>query len=212
MTFIATTSSPTTRAPPSSSRGPSVARASRPSRAPARRTARSRLRPYARINATEATLPAAGDRRRVHRGARRGHEGVVLKREAAPYEAGRRRACAWQMKVKRAFATLDVVVTAVEQGHGKRARVLSDYTFAVWSGDALVDVGKAYSGLTDAEIEALTRRFESITVERRGGWRRVVPEVVIEVAFDGIQRSRRHASGFALRFPRIARVREDEAE
>lgn len=138
----------------------------------------------------------------------RGQEGLMLKRTDAPYEAGARGA-AW-LKVKRAGGTLDVVVTAVEQGHGKRANVLSDYTFAIRSGDELLEVGKAYSGLTDVEIGELTTRFEELTLERRGGYRKVRPEVVLEVAFDGVQRSERHASGFALRFPRIVRVRADK--
>jgi DNA ligase-1 len=138
----------------------------------------------------------------------RGHEGVVLKRTDAPYEAGRR-GSAW-IKVKRALATLDVVVTAVEEGNGKRAGMLSDYTFAVWCGDELVNVGKAYSGLTDAEITMLQARFERATVERHGRVRLVKPEIVLEVGFDGIQRSRRHKSGFALRFPRIHRIRDDK--
>jgi DNA ligase-1 len=137
------------------------------------------------------------------------HEGIVLKRVDATYEAGRR-GQAW-IKVKRAFATLDVVVTAVEEGSGRRAGTLSDYTFAVWRGEELVNVGKAYSGLTNVEIDAMSRRFERMTIERFGGVRIVRPEVVLEVAFDGIQRSRRHKSGFALRFPRIVRVREDKA-
>ena len=139
----------------------------------------------------------------------RGHEGVVLKRIDAPYEAGRRGG-SWR-KVKRAFATLDVVITAAERGRGRRAGVLSDYTFAVWSGDELLDVGKAYSGLTDVEIQAMTQRLEELTTERRGALHRVRPVVVLEVAFDGIQRSKRHPSGFALRFPRIARIREDKS-
>jgi DNA ligase-1 len=138
----------------------------------------------------------------------RGHEGLVLKRVDAPYDAGRR-GQAW-IKVKKAFATLDVVVTAAEEGHGKRAGVLSDYTFGVWRGEELVNVGKAYSGLTDDEIDALTRRFERITVERYGSVRAVKPEVVLEVAFDGVQPSSRHKSGFALRFPRIVRIRDDK--
>ncbi len=144
----------------------------------------------------------------------RGHEGLVLKRKDAPYEAGRR-GQAW-IKVKRAFATLDVVVTAAELGHGKRAGVLSDYTFAVWSASGpaaeLLNVGKAYTGLTDREIDAMTSRLTEITtrVERSGGLRLVRPEIVLEIAFDGIQRSKRHASGFALRFPRIVRVRDDK--
>jgi DNA ligase-1 len=145
----------------------------------------------------------------------RGHEGLVLKRTDAPYDAGRR-GQAW-IKVKRAHATLDVVVVAAEEGHGRRAGVLSDYTFAVWSepeGEAapeLLPVGKAYSGLGDDEIDAMTRRLESLTIEQRGGVRLVRTEIVLEVAFDGVQRSSRHPSGFALRFPRIVRVRDDKA-
>jgi DNA ligase-1 len=138
----------------------------------------------------------------------RGHEGLVLKRTDAPYDAGKR-GQAW-IKVKKANATLDVVVVAAEEGHGRRAGVLSDYTFAVWRGDDLVPVGKAYSGLTDDEIDVLTRRLEASTIEQRGGLRLVRPEIVLEVAFDGVQRSARHASGFALRFPRIARIRDDK--
>ena len=138
----------------------------------------------------------------------RGHEGVMLKRTTAPYEAGSRGA-SW-LKVKRAAATLDVVVTAVEQGHGRRAGVLSDYTFAVQKGKSLVDVGKAYSGLTDAEIAELTSTFEATTLAQRSGWRKVTPTVVLEVAFDGLQRSDRHESGFSMRFPRIVRVRADK--
>jgi DNA ligase-1 len=138
----------------------------------------------------------------------RGHEGVVLKRTDALYDAGRR-GQSW-VKVKRAFATLDVVVTAAQEGNGRRAGTLSDYTFAVWSGEELVNVGKAYSGLTDAEIDAMSRVFEKATLERFGGVRLVRPEVVLEVGFDGIQRSRRHKSGFALRFPRIIRIRTDK--
>jgi DNA ligase-1 len=138
----------------------------------------------------------------------RGHEGLVLKRVDALYEAGQR-GSAWR-KVKRAYATLDVVVTRAERGHGKRARLLSDYTFGVWKGDRLVELGKAYTGLTDAELAALTVRLRGLTVERRGPYLMVAPEVVLEVAFDGIQRSARHGSGFALRFPRIVRVRDDK--
>lgn len=138
----------------------------------------------------------------------RGNEGLVLKSIDAPYEAGRR-GSAWR-KVKKAGGTLDCVVTKVEWGHGKRTGVLSDYTFAVWDGDELKDIGKAYSGLTDAEIAALTKRFEALTLERHGGMHVVKPEVVIEVAFDGLQKSKRHASGFSMRFPRIHRIRDDK--
>ncbi len=138
----------------------------------------------------------------------RGHEGLMLKRLDAPYEAGKRGA-AWR-KVKRAFATLDVVIVKAERGHGKRAGVLSDYTFAVWQGEALVEIGKAYSGLTDQEIDQLTQRLEAITLEQRGPFHVVKPEIVLEIAFDGLQPSKRHPSGFALRFPRIVRVRDDK--
>jgi hypothetical protein len=114
--------------------------------------------------------------------------------------------------MKKALATLDCVVVGVEVGHGKRHGTLSDYTFAVRD-DAtgrLLAIGKAYSGLTDAEIADLTRWFEEHTVSRHGRYRVVEPAVVVEVAFDVIMRSGRHASGFALRFPRIARVRDDK--
>jgi DNA ligase-1 len=138
----------------------------------------------------------------------KGFEGLVLKRVDAPYEAGRR-GQAW-LKVKRAYATLDVVVTAAEEGHGRRAGVLSDYTFAVWKGDTLVNVGKAYSGLTDDEIREMTQRLSMRVVEQVGRVRVVRPDIVLEVAFDGVQPSPRHDSGFALRFPRIVRIREDK--
>jgi DNA ligase-1 len=139
----------------------------------------------------------------------RGHEGLMLKRTDAPYEAGTR-GSAWR-KVKRALATLDVVITRAERGHGKRAGVLSDYTFAVWSGPSLVEIGKAYSGLTDAEIAAMTARLEGLATGTDGRYLRVRPELVLEVAFDGLQPSKRHDSGFALRFPRIVRIRDDKA-
>lgn len=138
----------------------------------------------------------------------RGNEGLMIKRSDAPYEAGRR-GSAWR-KVKRAYATLDVVITRAERGHGKRAAVLSDYTFAVWDGATLKEIGRAYSGLTDAEIDALTARLEALTVSQSGPYHQVKPEIVLEVAFDGLQRSTRHDSGFALRFPRIARLRHDK--
>ena len=140
----------------------------------------------------------------------RGNEGVMLKDPQSPYTPGRR-GLAW-LKLKRPLATLDVVVTAVEWGHGKRRGVLSDYTFAVRdeAGGRLVNVGKAYTGLTDAEIAEMTRRFLALTVDDRGHVRVVRPEVVLEVAFDSIQHSGRHLSGYALRFPRIVRIRDDK--
>jgi DNA ligase-1 len=139
----------------------------------------------------------------------RGNEGLMLKRRDSFYQAGKR-GRAWQ-KWKKATATLDVVVTAVEQGHGKRAGMLSDYTFAVRDGDQFINIGKAYSGLTDEEIRNLGNRFRKITTARYGPVRAVTPEVVLEVAFDTLQKSSRHKSGFALRFPRIARLRPDKA-
>jgi len=139
----------------------------------------------------------------------RGHEGLVLKRLDAPYAAGVR-GFAW-LKVKKALATLDVVLVAAERGHGKRAGVLSDYTFAVRDGDALLTIGKAYNGLTDAEIRTMTERLLAIaSTEEQRGYLQVRPEIVMEVAFDGLQRSTRHSSGFALRFPRFARIRDDK--
>lgn len=140
-----------------------------------------------------------------------GNEGVIAKDPGSPYTPGRR-GKAW-VKLKRAMATLDVVVTGVERGHGKRRGVLSDYTFAVRASETdptLLNVGKAYNGLTDAEIAALTTRFEEITIERFGRFHQVRPQVVLEVTFDIVQPSKRHKAGYALRFPRIVRVRDDK--
>jgi len=138
----------------------------------------------------------------------RGNEGVMIKSRNSIYQPGRR-GLAW-LKLKRELATLDVVVTAAEFGHGKRAGVLSDYTFAVRNGAHLLNVGKAYSGLTDAEIDALTGFFHEHTIEDFGRVRSVEPLIVLEVAFNNIMRSERHDSGFALRFPRILRIRDDK--
>ncbi len=143
---------------------------------------------------------------------RRGNEGLMAKDPQSPYTPGRR-GLAW-LKLKKAYATLDVVVIRVEYGHGKRRDVLSDYTFAVRDEEhdnRLLAVGKAYSGLTDAEIATLTEHFLTHTLEDHGRSRTVVPDTVLEIAFDLIQPSRRHASGFALRFPRIARIRPDKS-
>jgi DNA ligase-1 len=138
----------------------------------------------------------------------RGNEGLVLKRLGSTYEPGRRTG-AW-LKWKRPYASLDVVITAAEQGSGRRATLLSDYTFAVRSGDQFVNVGKAYSGLTDPEVRELTRILRSASIDRFGKVTLVRPEVVLEVTFDGIQQSPRHKSGYALRFPRISRWRRDK--
>jgi len=139
----------------------------------------------------------------------RGNEGIMLKDPRSPYRPGRR-GRAW-MKLKRPLATLDVVVTGVEYGHGKRAGVLSDYTFSVRDEGGLKTLGKAFTGLTDKEIAELTPVFLEATLEERGGLRRVRPEIVLEVAFNNIQPSKRHESGYALRFPRIVRLRPDKA-
>ena len=141
----------------------------------------------------------------------RGNEGLMIKRTASPYLPGRR-GRDW-LKLKKALATLDVVVVSVEVGSGGRRHLLSDFTFAVRGDDgALLTVGKAYSGLTDAELAELTVWFEAHTLQTfaHGKVRTVEPQIVVEVAFDRVQPSPRHKSGFALRFPRIVRLRPDK--
>ena len=139
----------------------------------------------------------------------------MIKDLASPYSPGKR-GKSW-LKMKRELATLDVVVTAVEYGHGKRIGVLSDYTFAVWdtnsdnNKDRLVNIGKAYSGLTDAEIAEMTQWFLAHTTEDQGFRRVVEPKIVLEVAFNNMMQSDRHESGYALRFPRIVRLRPDKS-
>jgi len=154
------------------------------------------------VAALEAAFAAARERR---------NEGLMVKDPTSPYTPGRR-GLGW-LKMKKALATIDCVVVGVEVGHGKRHAVLSDYTFAVRDepNDRLVTIGKAYTGLTDAEIAEMTRWFEEHTIARHGRYREVEPTVVVEVAFDVIMRSARHRSGFALRFPRIARLRTDKS-
>ena len=143
------------------------------------------------------------------------NEGLVLKDPQSPYSPGRRGQM-W-LKLKTHLPTFDCVVTFAETGHGKRRNSLSDYTFAVWDRDPaeegaqLVNVGKAYSGVTDAEIAQLTELFTNSTVRQLGRVRQVVPKVVLEIACDQIQKSARHASGYALRFPRIKRIRWDKS-
>jgi len=134
----------------------------------------------------------------------------MIKDGASLYTPGRR-GQAW-LKYKKELATLDVVVVGAEQGHGKRSHVLSDYTFAVRDEPtgALLTIGKAYSGLTDVEIEELTEHFTATTLARHGHYREVRPEIVLEIAFDSIQPSDRHNSGLALRFPRIKAIRRDK--
>jgi DNA ligase 1 len=155
-------------------------------------------------------VESAEDIDRAYADARaRANEGVMLKAAGSVYQPGRR-GLAW-LKLKRELATLDVVVTGAEFGHGKRAGILSDYTFAVrGAGGELLNVGKAYSGLTDAEIAEMSAWMMQHTLEDQGYFRTVEPLMVLEVAFNNIMRSGRHASGFALRFPRILRIRTDK--
>ena len=143
----------------------------------------------------------------------RGNEGLMIKDPSSLYKPGRR-GREW-LKLKKALATLDVVVTAVELGHGKRRSVLSDYTFAVRRSETdgeLLNIGKAYSGLTDVEIAEMTEWFREHTIQQfaHGRVRIVEPRIVLEVTFDLVQPSKRHKSGFALRFPRIVRLRPDK--
>jgi len=141
----------------------------------------------------------------------RHNEGLMAKNPDSSYTPGRR-GLAW-LKLKRPLDTLDCVVVGAEWGHGKRRGVLSDVTFAVRvaeDSDELATVGKAYTGLTDAEIAEMTALLQEITVQDNGHYRTVRPQIVIEVAFDSVQRSTRHRSGYALRFPRIAHWRHDK--
>lgn len=137
----------------------------------------------------------------------------MVKSPASLYKPGRR-GKDW-LKIKRALATLDVVVTSVEVGSGRRGKVLSDYTFAVREssdGSTLLNIGKAYSGLTDKEISELSEWFRAHTIAEfaNGRVRTVEPQIVLEIAFDNVQISSRHKSGYALRFPRILRIRDDK--
>ena len=144
----------------------------------------------------------------------RGNEGLMIKDPRSAYRPGKR-GREW-LKLKRALATLDVIVTAVEVGHGKRRHLLSDYTFAVRRSEddpELLNIGKAYSGLTDVELAELTEWFRAHTLQEfaHGRVRVVEPKVVLEVTFDRVQESKRHKGGFALRFPRILRLRTDKS-
>ena len=163
---------------------------------------------FALAHLDAAAGAAAVDERFAAARARR-NEGLMLKDPESAYTPGRR-GLAW-LKLKRPLDTLDVVVVGAEWGHGKRHGVLSDVTFAVPNAAGeLVTIGKAYTGLTDVEIAAMTALLLEITVEDHGHHRTVRPQVVLEVAFDAVQRSNRHRSGYALRFPRIARWRHDK--
>ena len=167
------------------------------------RVARLMISPSRLVESAEEIDRAYADARA------RANEGVMLKAAGSVYQPGRR-GLAW-VKLKRELATLDVVITGAEYGSGRKAPFLSDYTFAVRGAKGeLLNVGKAYSGVTDAEIVELTEFLKAHTLEDRGHFRVVEPLVVLEVAFNNIMRSDRHASGFALRFPRILRIRTDK--
>lgn len=137
-----------------------------------------------------------------------GAEGVMIKRLASHYHAGRKRGDWWKWKLDP--MTFDAVMVYAQAGHGRRANLYTDFTFALWQGDELVPVTKAYSGLTDAEFGEITAWVRKNTLERFGPVRRVVPDLVFEIAFEGIQESPRHKSGIALRFPRMLRWRRDK--
>ena len=135
-------------------------------------------------------------------------EGLMLKRRVSPYGVGRKVGDWWKWKVNP--LTVDAVLVYAQAGHGRRAGLFTDYTFAIWDGDALVPFAKAYSGLTDAEIREVDAFVRRNTLEKFGPVRTVKPELVFELAFEGIQRSTRHKSGIAVRFPRMARWRRDK--
>jgi DNA ligase-1 len=135
-------------------------------------------------------------------------EGLMLKRRDSAYGSGRQRGAWWKWKIDP--LSVDAVLVYAQAGSGRRANLFTDYTFAVWQDDALVPIAKAYSGLSDKEILALDRWIRRNTVERFGPVRQVAPELVFELAFEGISSSSRHKSGIALRFPRIARWRTDK--
>lgn len=165
--------------------------------------------PAAVTRAPVANAHTAQDLERLFIAARnRGNEGLMIKDLDSRYTPGRR-GKSW-LKMKRELATLDAVVTAVEYGHGKRIGVLNDYTFAVWDGERLVNIGKAYSGLTDAEIAEMTKWFLAHQTSEHGLRLEVEPKIVLEVAFNNMMLSSRHESGYALRFPRIVRLRPDK--
>jgi DNA ligase 1 len=132
----------------------------------------------------------------------------MLKRKIGPYGVGRQRGNWWKWKIEP--YSVDAVMVYAQAGHGRRASLFTDYTFAVWQDGVLRPIAKAYSGLTDAEIQDVDRFVRSHTLEKHGPVRVVQPTMVFEIAFEGIQLSNRHKSGIAVRFPRIARIRADK--
>jgi DNA ligase-1 len=135
-------------------------------------------------------------------------EGVMLKKKDSPYRNGRRKGDWWKWKIDP--LTVDAVMIYAMPGSGRRANLYTDYTFAVYENDQLVPFAKAYSGLTDEEIHEVDRWVRKNTIERFGPVRSVKPELVFEIAFEGINKSTRHKSGIAVRFPRIHRWRKDK--
>jgi DNA ligase-1 len=160
------------------------------------------LSPLVEANSWEALAPRRAESRR------RGVEGLMLKRRASAYGVGRARGDWWKWKIDP--YTVDAVLIYAQRGHGRRASLYTDYTFGVWEGDALVPFAKAYSGLDDAEMREVDRFVRAHTREKFGPVRTVEPQLVFELAFEGIQPSPRHKAGIAVRFPRIARWRRDK--
>jgi DNA ligase-1 len=146
------------------------------------------------------------EKRRTSR--ERGVEGFMLKRLGSPYRVGRKRGDWWKWKIEP--WSIDCVLIYAQSGHGRRAGLLTDYTFGVWDNGELVPFAKAYSGLTNEEIAKVDSWAKANTIEKFGPVRRVKPELVFELAFEGIQKSTRHKSGIAVRFPRMARWRTDK--
>jgi DNA ligase-1 len=138
-----------------------------------------------------------------------GCEGLMLKRKSSEYKTGRKRGDWWKWKVDP--LSIDGVLIYAQRGHGRRADLYTDFTFAVWDGDELVPFAKAYSGLTDKEMLEADRWIKNNTIEKFGPVRSVTPQLVFEIGFEGISPSKRHKSGIALRFPRILRWRTDKA-
>jgi DNA ligase-1 len=138
----------------------------------------------------------------------RGVEGLMLKHLDSAYGVGRRKGAWWKWKVDP--FRVDAVLIYAQRGHGRRSGLYTDYTLAVWQDDTLVPFAKAYSGLSDTEIQAVDRFVQRHTIERFGPVRSVSPQLVFEIAFEGIRRSKRHKSGVAVRFPRIVRWRKDK--
>ncbi len=177
-----------------------------------RKTLARVLAPLAGSRLMASPVVAATDweaRRHLHgESRRRGVEGFMLKRCDSVYGVGRRRGDWWKWKIDP--LTVDAVLIYAQRGHGRRAGLYTDYTFAVRHGDNLVPFAKAYSGLSDAEIREVDRFIQRNTLERFGPVRSVRPALVFEIAFEGIRASNRHKSGVAVRFPRIQRWRRDK--